>query len=521
VIGLSGQAPRRAIRKIADVDVAESLVEHLVAARRDLDPAQHLHVEVRRRDFDREAHRLFHAPRRLHVKRDHRDLFRRQIDAANHSAGPEDDPLVVGRPGKRRIDAVDRPGLLHVAIEPVVQRPLAARLEVAHEERRLVADAPHERERLAVRRRRRADRAARAGDVALDVAALAVEPLDDVQLFVRILAVLEDRAGRDVVAEVDVLAVRREHRLAAVFLIGALLGHLQTVAAAAVIDPHLARAEGALGGEMLARDDVLAVGTPIGRIDEAEGLLGDLLRIGAVPLHVPDVVAAGAVGGERDPLAVRRVARLHVPGDAAGERLRLAAADRNGVEVAEEIEHDLFPIRADVDAHPRPRGYIDRHVMRGTGRIVDVPLLVFLLVLLLGLRLGCGCGRKRRRRVFLLRLFLLQLLLDRPRLLLRLLRLLRIGLLVAGWCRCRRGRRRLRDRDRHPADDEEREKLFHGRAPYRHRAAIAKCVVALNAHQRIGIGRRNHREREPSAIVARAVGSGAMAKSSWRWERSG
>ena len=185
------------------------------------------------------------------------------------------------------------------------------------EERRLVADAPDERERLAVGRRRRTDRAARAGDEALDLAGLAVEALDDVDLPVRVLVVLEDRAGRDVVAEVEVLAVRREHRLAGVLLVGALLRQLQAVAAAAVIEPHLAGAEGALGGEVLAADEVLAVGRPGRLVEQAERLLRDLLRIRAVAVHDPEVVAAAAVGGERDPLAVRRVARLHVPGDAA------------------------------------------------------------------------------------------------------------------------------------------------------------------------------------------------------------
>ena len=97
---------------------------------------------------------------------------------------------------------------------------------------------------------------------ALDLAGLPVEPLDDVDLRVGILVVLEDRAGRGVVAEVDVAAVGRERGLAGVLLVGALLGELQAVAAAAVVEPHLAGAERALGGEVLAGDEVLAVGRP-------------------------------------------------------------------------------------------------------------------------------------------------------------------------------------------------------------------------------------------------------------------
>src|SRR5256885_15944963 len=50
-------------------------------------------------------------------------------------------------------------------------------------------------------------------------------------------------------AVVEVAAVRRERRLAGVLLLGPLLGELQSLTTRPVIDPHLARAEGALGGE--------------------------------------------------------------------------------------------------------------------------------------------------------------------------------------------------------------------------------------------------------------------------------
>ena len=47
-----------------------------------------------------------------------------------------------------------------------------------------------------------------------------------------------------------------------------------------------------------------------------------------------------------------------------GERLRLAAGDRHRVEIAEEVEDDLLAVGADVEAHPRPFGDVDRHVVR-------------------------------------------------------------------------------------------------------------------------------------------------------------
>src|ERR1043165_189120 len=96
-----------------------------------------------------------------------------------------------------------------------------------------------------------ADGAAGAGDERLGLAELPVEALDDVDLPVRIFVVLERAARCRVVAVIEVAAVGREDRLAGVLLVVALLGELQAVAAAAVVEPHLARAERALRGEVL------------------------------------------------------------------------------------------------------------------------------------------------------------------------------------------------------------------------------------------------------------------------------
>ena len=84
----------------------------------------------------------------------------------------------------------------------------------------LVAHPADEGEGLAVRRRGGPDRSARAGDEALDVAGLLIEPLNDEDLGIRVLVVFEDAAGRDVLAEVDVAAVGGEDRLAGVLLVG-------------------------------------------------------------------------------------------------------------------------------------------------------------------------------------------------------------------------------------------------------------------------------------------------------------
>src|SRR5690606_17802300 len=108
----------------------------------------------------------------------------RDLDLLDTAVGPEHDGAVVGRPADRRIDAVDGPGLLQVAVEPREDGRLAPGLDVHHIQHRLVADAPDEGDRPAVGRGGRADRTAGAGDVGVDVARFAVQPADDVDLAV-------------------------------------------------------------------------------------------------------------------------------------------------------------------------------------------------------------------------------------------------------------------------------------------------------------------------------------------------
>src|SRR5207244_1115253 len=106
-------------------------------------------------------------------------------------------------------------------------------------------------------------------------------------------------------------------------------------------------------------------------------------------------------------------------------------------------------------------------VMR-TGRVVDLPLLVFLL-----LRRPLGRDRARRwlrsagrrgGRVLLLRLLLLLLLRDRPRLLLGLLRFLRLRLLPLG--RDGRGRLRVQRRQHHEDGKKDDRDSLHGGRGY-------------------------------------------------------
>src|SRR5213082_3020124 len=73
--------------------------------------------------------------------------------------------------------------------------------------------------------------------------------------------------------------------------------------------------------------DVLTVGGPVGRGKFRAGFFGNLLGLGAVRVHDPDVFAAIAVGEKSNPFAVGRSVGLAVDSDAAVDELGFAALD--------------------------------------------------------------------------------------------------------------------------------------------------------------------------------------------------
>jgi hypothetical protein len=131
---------------------------------------------------------------------------------------------------------------------------------------------------------------------------------------------------------------------------------------------------------VLARGNVLAVRRPPGVVEQAKFFLRELPRIAAVGAHDPDVVAAAGVADERDLRAVGREARLHRPAESAVDRPGVAARDRQQIDVAQQVEGDRLPVRADVEAHPGAFPDVDGHRVRLAGRGVHLPLLIGLLV---------------------------------------------------------------------------------------------------------------------------------------------
>src|SRR3546814_14523521 len=119
-----------------------------------------------------------------------------------------------------------------------------------------------------------------------------------------------------------------------------------------MVHPHLAGAERATGGEMLLGDEELAIGRPARLVEEAEIFLRDLALIAAVAVHQPDIVAARAVGDERDAPAVAREARLMLKGETLSDARRRPALDRHDVDVAQQVERERAATRSDGRVHP-------------------------------------------------------------------------------------------------------------------------------------------------------------------------
>ena len=240
----TGQAPGIAAAAVCDPDVAKRFIDNPRPIRTLLGEAHHLGLEAGRGDILLLPDGVLDEARSGDMERDFADLPGGNVDAMNSALRPENDRLAVGRPAHSRIDALDRPGFLHVAVEDVGERSDAAGIQVHQHQRRFVADPADEGQALAVGRRGRADRAARAADQRFDFARLPVQSLDDVDLAVDVLRIFENVARRRVVGEIEVTAVGREGRLVGILLLGAGLGHLHARAAALpVIEPHFARAQ--------------------------------------------------------------------------------------------------------------------------------------------------------------------------------------------------------------------------------------------------------------------------------------
>src|SRR5690606_20818925 len=154
-------------------------------------------------------------------------LARRRVHTPDPALSPDDEAGSVGQPGVLRVDAVDGPGFLQILVERGKQAPLLARGERAQHELAARAEAADEGERPAVGRDARGHCAAWARRDGPLSPGPQVARDDRVDHAVGVLVVLEVRAGRDVLAVVQRLAIGRDGWLAGVLLDARPRGDLQ------------------------------------------------------------------------------------------------------------------------------------------------------------------------------------------------------------------------------------------------------------------------------------------------------
>ena len=141
--------------------------EDAVRARRDI--ADHVRREAAFRQGDLWVQRLDHGLLDLGGERHVAGLPAGHVDAPQLATRPDDDLLAVRRPGKGRVDAMDGPGLLQIALQRPPDGLLATALQVLQEQQGLlhalgIAGAAHKGQVAAIGRRCRSHRAAGAAD---------------------------------------------------------------------------------------------------------------------------------------------------------------------------------------------------------------------------------------------------------------------------------------------------------------------------------------------------------------------
>ena len=99
-------------------------------------------------------------------------------------------------------------------------------------------------------------------------------------------------------------------------------------------------------------DDVVSVWQPIGRLVAVRVRVGHLPRLPGCHVDQPEVLRPVAVGNEDDAPAVRAVAGLAVPRQAARQRRGVPSRERKRVQVAQQIEDNRLPIGTHIDRDP-------------------------------------------------------------------------------------------------------------------------------------------------------------------------
>ena len=293
---------------------------------------------------------------------------RREVDPDEPVVTREHDRAAVGREVEAGIEVGLRESLHLVAGELAQQDSLGAGRELAQHEHRVAVAAADVRHPEAVRRKRRAARAADPFGHRAHFGVDAVVAPDLPEPVLEIGDVVERTLAR---GEVEEASVGGGHRSGGVVQVVA-RGELDAGAAAAVVEPELDRRE-PRGLPLLApREQVFAVGRPVGSADVGVLLLGQRARVRAVGVGEPEVLDPAAVAGEGDRPPVGREARLRVPGRARSQTLRAATRDRQRVEVAQQVEDQRRAVGRHVHRRPGRFARLEGDAARIGARLVDV-----------------------------------------------------------------------------------------------------------------------------------------------------
>ena len=357
-------------------------VAHAAVALGQPDVAQRLEDDVRRgavcetvgprprlalRELERKADRLVDLSVHRRAEGHFAHLARRYVDSVDPAVPGQVEVRPVGVPVPVRGDAmVVWARFLVVPVESPHQHALRPRLQVVDDEDHVPVVAVSVGQLASVRRQRGVERAAGPLAVDADLGRLEVVGLDARaalgDLPVDVL-VEEDAALRVLVEVRDRLESRsRRNLLARAEEVEAVRGHA----------PVLLQRRGVDGPP---------VGRP-GSLHDRQRHLRDVLRrvnggrVARSAMQNPHVLAPAPVRGDRDPRAIRAVARKAVPRAPAGKRHGVAPLDRHLVDVPEQLERDVPPVRRDIETDPRAfrRGESERGGGRSP-RFLDTPLV--------------------------------------------------------------------------------------------------------------------------------------------------
>ena len=351
------EAPRDALRHVHHVHLVERAEREPATVRGRRRVANLLHEHVPRVHARLEAHQRPEVLLDMRLERNGADLSGRDLHAPDLAAVRNDQRLGVGRERRSRHEVAGEPRLLIVALHRVDEPLLVARDEVPQPEPGLRVTARRVHQPVPVGGEHGTHRAPvhvglrehlpRLPIVDGELPQREVQVVAEAAAVARIPHVAHVRTERGSEPIVQRAASRRTGRRPLV-----LFREAHPRAPVLVVQPDVVHRADRHPG--LRGDDVIAVGSPLGRGVQVLVALGE--RAGVRPIGVadPDVLRARAIGEEHDLLAVGRVAGLRVERGPRSDPPRVASRQRQQIQVAEQLEHDGVTVGRHIERDPGP-----------------------------------------------------------------------------------------------------------------------------------------------------------------------